>query len=116
MILTLPRDPHSPSIELPFLCRRPIRMIAFVGLRIVHYSEGIEPSDDSSSDYAIARLVARNGNPGWWAGGLPTLTRGSDPHSTGLPYCSWRLIRDAISIARDAPRVATRVAVVQATG
>lgn len=40
-------------------------LTAFAGLRIVHYSEQIEPSDDSSTEYAIARLVACNGDPGW---------------------------------------------------
>jgi SAM-dependent methyltransferase len=37
----------------------------FDGLRIVHYSETIEPTDDGTSTYAIERAVACNGDPGW---------------------------------------------------
>ena len=38
---------------------------AFAGLRIVHYSESIEPADDETRAYAIQRAVACNGDPGW---------------------------------------------------
>lgn len=38
---------------------------AFVGLRIVHYSESIEPADDGAAHYAIARAVACKGDPGF---------------------------------------------------
>lgn len=38
---------------------------AFAGLRIVHYSESIEPADDEDRTYAIERAVACNGDPGW---------------------------------------------------
>ncbi len=37
----------------------------FAGLRIVHYSESIEPADDETKIYAIERAVACNGDPGW---------------------------------------------------
>ncbi len=38
---------------------------AFDELRIVHYSESVEPADDESATYAIERAVACNGDPGW---------------------------------------------------
>jgi SAM-dependent methyltransferase len=38
---------------------------AFDGLRVVHYSETIEPADDETATYAIARAVACHGDPGW---------------------------------------------------
>jgi SAM-dependent methyltransferase len=38
---------------------------AFAGLRIVHYSESVEPADDDTQRYAIQRAVACNGDPGW---------------------------------------------------
>ncbi len=40
-------------------------LAAFSGLRIVHYSESIEPADDEERRYAIERAVACNGDPGW---------------------------------------------------
>lgn len=40
-------------------------LAAFSGLRIVHYSESIEPADDEQKTYAIERAVACNGDPGW---------------------------------------------------
>lgn len=38
---------------------------AFSELRVVFYSETIEPSDSGKDPYVIARLVACNGDPGW---------------------------------------------------
>lgn len=38
---------------------------AFGGLRIVHYSESVEPADDDTKQYAIERAVACAGDPGW---------------------------------------------------
>lgn len=38
---------------------------AFGHLRIVHYSERIEPTDDGAASFALARLVACAGDPGW---------------------------------------------------
>jgi SAM-dependent methyltransferase len=38
---------------------------AFSSLRIVHYSESIEPADRPGSLYALERLVACKGDPGW---------------------------------------------------
>lgn len=38
---------------------------AFGGLRIVHYSEGVEPADRGDGRYCIARLAACAGDPGW---------------------------------------------------
>lgn len=38
---------------------------AFAGLRIVHYSESIEPADDETAAYAIQRVIACKGNPGY---------------------------------------------------
>jgi SAM-dependent methyltransferase len=38
---------------------------AFGRLRIVHYSESIEPADDGETTYAIERAAACNGSPGW---------------------------------------------------
>lgn len=40
-------------------------LTAFAGLRIVHYSESVEPADDDTRQYAIQRAVACNGDPGW---------------------------------------------------
>jgi SAM-dependent methyltransferase len=37
----------------------------FSDLRIVHYSESVEPADDDTKQYAIQRAVACNGDPGW---------------------------------------------------
>jgi tellurite methyltransferase len=37
----------------------------FGDLRIVHYSEAVEPTDDGASLFVIARLVACAGDPGW---------------------------------------------------
>jgi SAM-dependent methyltransferase len=38
---------------------------AFRDLRIVHYSERVEPTDDGEALFVIARLVACAGDPGW---------------------------------------------------
>ena len=38
---------------------------AFDSLRIVHYSEQVEPADQSDRQYVIARIAACNGDPGW---------------------------------------------------
>lgn len=38
---------------------------AFTDLRVLHYSEQLEPGDDPSDRYAIARLVACKGDPGF---------------------------------------------------
>jgi tellurite methyltransferase len=38
---------------------------AFPGMRIVHYSEALEPSDKSSGMATTARLLACKGDPGW---------------------------------------------------
>jgi SAM-dependent methyltransferase len=38
---------------------------AFAGLRVVHYSEAVEPTDDDDALFVIARLVACAGDPGW---------------------------------------------------
>lgn len=38
---------------------------AFHDLRIVSYCEGVEPTDDGQGHFALARLVACAGDPGW---------------------------------------------------
>lgn len=38
---------------------------AFAPLRILHYSESIEPDDDGTRHYALQRAVACKGDPGW---------------------------------------------------
>jgi tellurite methyltransferase len=38
---------------------------AFRDLRVVHYSESVEPADDGEALFVIARLVACAGDPGW---------------------------------------------------
>jgi SAM-dependent methyltransferase len=38
---------------------------AFSGLRVVHYSESVEPADNADAFFVIARLVACAGDPGW---------------------------------------------------
>jgi SAM-dependent methyltransferase len=38
---------------------------AFGDLRVVHYSERVEPTDDGDALFVIARLVACAGDPGW---------------------------------------------------
>ena len=38
---------------------------AFSSLRVLHYTETIEPADDPGRHFAIARLAACNGNPGF---------------------------------------------------
>jgi protein-L-isoaspartate O-methyltransferase len=38
---------------------------AFGALRIVHYSEAVEPADDGGAVFVIARMVACAGEPGW---------------------------------------------------
>ncbi len=40
-------------------------LTAFGTLRIVHYSERVEPADDGETRFVIARLVACAGDPGW---------------------------------------------------
>jgi SAM-dependent methyltransferase len=37
----------------------------FGHLRIVHYTERVEPTDDGTGTFVIARLVACAGDPGW---------------------------------------------------
>lgn len=38
---------------------------AFGSLRVLHYEEVLETAERESTGYAIARIVACNGNPGW---------------------------------------------------
>lgn len=38
---------------------------AFGDLRVVFYSESLEPTDDGEALFALARVVACAGNPGW---------------------------------------------------
>lgn len=38
---------------------------AFGDLRIVHYSESVEPTDSGDAQFVIARVVACAGDPGW---------------------------------------------------
>lgn len=53
--------PSSPDFRL-----RPGELLqAFGDLRVVFYSETIEPGDRGDADYAIARMAACNGDPGW---------------------------------------------------
>lgn len=40
-------------------------LTAFGDLRVVHYAEGVEPADDGTAQFVIARLVACAGSPGW---------------------------------------------------
>jgi tellurite methyltransferase len=40
-------------------------LAAFGDLRIVHYSETVEPTDDGDGLFVIARLVGCAGDPGW---------------------------------------------------
>ncbi|MCC5949866.1 MAG: class I SAM-dependent methyltransferase [Nitriliruptoraceae bacterium] len=40
-------------------------LASFASLRIVHYSEQVEPTDDGSGHYVIARMAACAGDPGW---------------------------------------------------
>jgi SAM-dependent methyltransferase len=40
-------------------------LAAFGALRIVHYTEREEPTDDGESTFVLARLVACAGDPGW---------------------------------------------------
>jgi SAM-dependent methyltransferase len=40
-------------------------LAAFGDLRIVHYSEHVEPTDAGDARFVIARLVACAGDPGW---------------------------------------------------
>lgn len=40
-------------------------LAAAADLRVVHYSESVEPADLDRGDYVIARLAACNGDPGW---------------------------------------------------
>ncbi len=53
--------PTSPNFRLD-----PGELLEVFGdLRIVHYSESLEPADDDTKQYAIQRAVACNGEPGW---------------------------------------------------
>jgi len=53
--------PDSPEFRL-----EPGELLrAFGDLRIVHYSEQVEPADRPDTRFAIARLVACAGDPGW---------------------------------------------------
>lgn len=53
--------PSSPEFRL-----EPGELLeAFAGLRVVHYSEDVEPADHRPSDFVLARVVACAGNPGW---------------------------------------------------
>ncbi len=56
--------PHDPAFRL-----EPGELLhAFGALRIVHYSEALEPADHPQAEgrtFAIARLVACKGDPGW---------------------------------------------------
>lgn len=53
--------PSSPEFRL-----EPGELLeVFGGLRIVDYSESVEPADDDTKRYAIQRAVACNGDPGW---------------------------------------------------
>jgi SAM-dependent methyltransferase len=38
---------------------------SFEELRVVHYSESVEPADDGEARYVIARFAACAGDPGW---------------------------------------------------
>jgi SAM-dependent methyltransferase len=38
---------------------------SFDGLRVVHYTERVEPADDGASTFVIARFAACAGDPGW---------------------------------------------------
>jgi SAM-dependent methyltransferase len=40
-------------------------LVAFGSLRVLHYSEQLEPGDLDPGHYALARLVACNGDPGF---------------------------------------------------
>jgi SAM-dependent methyltransferase len=40
-------------------------LAAFGDLRVVHYTERVEPTDDGEGTFVIARLVACAGDPGW---------------------------------------------------
>lgn len=48
-----------------FLVRPGELLEAFGSLRIVHYAESIEPGDRPGTTYAIVRLAACKGDPGW---------------------------------------------------
>lgn len=53
--------PSSPDFRL-----RPGELLeAFGDLRVAFYSETIEPADRPDTRYAIARIAACNGDPGW---------------------------------------------------
>lgn len=53
--------PSSPEFRLD-----PAELLEVLsGLRIVDYSESVEPADDETATYAIQRAVACNGDPGW---------------------------------------------------
>lgn len=40
-------------------------LTVFSGLRVVHYSEAVEPADDREGSFVLARFVACAGDPGW---------------------------------------------------
>lgn len=48
-----------------FLVRPGELLTAFASLRIVHYAESVEPGDRPGTTYAMVRLAACNGDPGW---------------------------------------------------
>ena len=48
-----------------FLVRPGELLQAFDALRVVHYTESVEPGDRPDTTYAIVRLAACNGDPGW---------------------------------------------------
>lgn len=53
--------PSSPEFRLA-----PQELLrAFGSLRILHYEEGVEPAKQERKGYALARLVACQGDPGW---------------------------------------------------
>lgn len=57
-------DVDGPSTD-DFRVRPRELLDAADGLRVVHYSEGLEPADDPTRQYALARLVACDGDPGF---------------------------------------------------
>lgn len=55
------RGPSNPAFRLA-----PGELLtAFPGLRTVHYDERVEPADDGSGRFVIARFAACGGDPGW---------------------------------------------------
>lgn len=58
------RDAAGPSSE-DFRLEPGELLRAFADLRVVHYSEAIEPADLGGDEYVLARIVACAGDPGW---------------------------------------------------